>query len=139
MPGSMYISDPRTWQSFYKNMLEGNFDPNSYKRRQWGGGRGIAGMYSKRPYMIPVDPHIDAQVPEKIVVGKQVTPTAAVEERAKSELKAAIKEKIPHVTTVKKGIKQKNLKSAISLKKKPTATRTCLNQGEKTVENQEGC
>jgi hypothetical protein len=33
------------WKTFYKNMLDGTFNPGSYKKRQVGSG--IAGMYAK--------------------------------------------------------------------------------------------
>ena len=59
----MYVSDPRLWKIFYKNMLEGKFYPQRYKGRQTGGG--IAGMYSKKPYMIPVNPHAPVQESRK--------------------------------------------------------------------------
>lgn len=52
MVRSAYVSDPRVWKSFYHNMIEGKFKPERYKTRQIGGG--ISGMYSNKPYMIPV-------------------------------------------------------------------------------------
>lgn len=93
--GSRYVSDPGVWKSFYKNMMNGKFHPTQYRGRQSGGG--IAGMYAKKPYMIPVNPHVSHEQDSNTVVGKHVTPVAAVEERAKSEMKEAIKEKSPHV------------------------------------------
>jgi len=117
----MYVSDPRVWKSFYKNMMDGKFDPHRYRGRQKGGA-GIGGLYTKKPYMIPVDPHVTREPEEeKVVVGKQVTPVAAAEERAKSELKDAVKEKVPHVS-VKKTIKAK--KRARSLSSKKSVKRT---------------
>jgi hypothetical protein len=80
----MYVSDQRIWKLFYKNMLEGKFYPQRCKGRQNGGG--IAGMYSKKPYMIPVNPQIPVQE-SKEVMGKRVTPLEAVEERAKKDLR----------------------------------------------------
>jgi hypothetical protein len=56
MMGSTYVSDPRVWNSFYKNMMDGQFRPGKYRDRQTGGG--IGGMFSKKPYMIPVNPHL---------------------------------------------------------------------------------
>lgn len=94
MAGPSYVSDPRIWKTFYKNMLDGQFNPRNYKGRQ--SRSGIAGMYSKKPYMIPVNPHVTVEEP-KGIVGKQVTPIAAVEERVKGELKDEIRENIPHV------------------------------------------
>lgn len=89
-------------------MMNGKFDPNKYRGRQTGGG--IAGMYSKKTYMIPVNSN--AKEEETNVVGQSVTPMAAVEERAKSEMKDAIKENIAHVP-----IKRKNRKRKASSKR----------------------
>ncbi|KAJ8319272.1 hypothetical protein KUTeg_004363 [Tegillarca granosa] len=82
-------------------MLNGKFRPEQYRPNQTGGS-GIAGMYADNPYMIPVNPHVDNKEEEKVVVGKQVTPMAAEVERAKSELKDAIREDRPHVPINKK-------------------------------------
>ena len=43
MLGSMYVSDPTVWRSFYKNMIEGKFNPGQYRGRQTGGGGGGGG------------------------------------------------------------------------------------------------
>lgn len=75
-------------------MVDGNFNPRSYKGRQ--PGNGIAGMYSKKPYTIPVNPHITVEEPKEIF-GKQVTPMVAVEERAKEDLKEEMRDNVPHV------------------------------------------
>ena len=110
MAGSTYISDPRIWKSFYKNMIDGKFKPTQYKGRQTG--RGIGNMYAKKPYMIPVNRHVSKEPEiEQVIVGKQITPVTAVEERAKTEMKEAIQEDMPHVpreykTTNKKKICQ---------------------------------
>jgi len=100
MSGSMYVSDPEVWRRFYRNMLDGKFNPEQYRPRQSGGG--IGGMY-KKSYMIPVNPHLDYEQEEKIVVGKQVTPMAAVVERAKSELRDKIEQGLPHVPVAQEG------------------------------------
>jgi hypothetical protein len=120
---SLYVSDPRMWKSFYKNILGGQFDPGSYRSRQVGGG--VAGMYSKKPYMIPVNPHISKEPDEK-VVGKQVTPVAAAEERARSELKTAVKKDLPHVPkgTIKVNGKQKTVSSKKRRKEETPKTKT---------------
>jgi hypothetical protein len=57
----------------------------------------MGGMYSNKPFMIPVNPHVTRDSENKLVVGNQVTPMAAVEERAKSDLKEEIKENVPHI------------------------------------------
>jgi len=67
MIGSRYVSDPEIWRKFYRNMLNGNFNLEKYSGHQTGGG--IAGMYSKKPYMIPVNPH--ATLEEKPVTEKK--------------------------------------------------------------------
>ena len=95
MVGTTYVSDPRVWKSFYKNMIDGKFNPSYYRGRQSGGG--IANMYSKKPYMIPVNPHVTKEPEQKLVVGKEVTSTAAVEDRARSEFNEAIQDGSPHV------------------------------------------
>ena len=101
--GSTYVSDPRVWKIFYQNMLDGQFRPIKYRGRQTGGW--IGNMYSKKLYMISVNPHLSSKESTEQVVGKHVTPMAAVEERAKVEMKEAIKNtpredyKISDVTT----------------------------------------
>ena len=52
-------------------------------------------MYSKKPYMISVNPHLSLKESNEKVVGKHVTPMAAVEERAEVEMKETIKENAP--------------------------------------------
>ena len=102
MLGSMYVSDPTMWRSFYENMIEGKFNPGQYRGRQRG-GVGIAGMYAKKPYMIPVNPHATQEPEEKVIVGKQVSNMTAIEERAKSDLKDAIQDNKPHIPISIKG------------------------------------
>lgn len=94
MSGSTYVSDPRVWKTFYKNMLDGKFNPDGFRKKQVGSG--IAGMYSKKPYMIPVNPNLSEEEPKE-VIGKQVSPMTAVEDRAKSELKEEMRDNVPHV------------------------------------------
>ena len=105
MVGTTYVSDPRVWKSFYKNMIDGKFNPGYYRGRQSGGG--IANMYAKKPYMVPVNPHVTKEPEQKLVVGKEVTLTAAVEDRARSEFKEAIQDEAPHVPLAIKGSKSK--------------------------------
>lgn len=110
MMGSTYVSDPRVWKTFYQRMLDGHFRPGKYRGKQTGGGLG--GMFSKKPYMISVNPHMFSKECTDQVVGKQVT--------AKAEIKEAIKENIPHVPekTIKTQIRQRTVKSKPTLKKK---------------------
>jgi hypothetical protein len=105
-----------------KNMLEGIFKPQSFKGRQSVGG--IAGMYTKKPYMIPVNPY--TTIEESIEVqGKSVTPMAPVEERAKGDLNEEIRQNVPHIPA--NSIKVENdIKSVSpdSVVKKKTQKRT---------------
>ena len=105
MVGTTYVSDPRVWKSFYQNMIDGKFNPGYYRGRQSGGG--IANMYAKKPYMVPVNPHVTNESEQKIVVGKEVSPTAAAEDRARSKFKEAIQDEAPHVPLAIKGSKSK--------------------------------
>ena len=34
MLGSMYVSDPTVWRTFYENMIEGKFNPGQYRGRE---------------------------------------------------------------------------------------------------------
>lgn len=99
-------------------MLDGHFRPGKYRGKQTGGGLG--GMFSKNPYMISVNPHMSSKESTDQVVGKHVTPMAAVEERPKAEIKEFIKKNIPHVLekTIKAQIRQRTVKSKPTLKKK---------------------
>lgn len=84
MNSKTYISDPKIWEVFYKNMAEKKFSPYKYKPRQIG-----RGMRKQNSYAIPIRPH--SQLDNQIA---QVTPVAAVEERAKTE----------HLKDVKEGV-----------------------------------
>jgi hypothetical protein len=85
-------------------------------------------MYSKKPYMIPVNPHISKEPDEK-VVGKQVTPVAAAEEKARSELKTAVRKDLPHVPTG--AIKAKGNHKSVCSKKKQQGRNTKSHGREK--------
>ena len=98
----MCLSDPTVWRLFYGNIIEGKFNPGQYRSRQTGGGC-IAGMYAMKPFMIPVNPYASQAPKEKVIVGKQVSPVTAVEERAKSDLKYAIRDNKPHIPISIKG------------------------------------
>lgn len=106
-------------ENFLQKMVDGNFNPRSYKGRQ--SGSGIAGVYSKKSYTIPVNPHITVEEPNEIF-GKQVTPMVAVEERAKEDLKEEMRDNVPHVPV--DSIKAENVQKShssptIRKKKKP--------------------
>uniref|UniRef100_A0A8W8MLR8 Uncharacterized protein n=1 Tax=Magallana gigas TaxID=29159 RepID=A0A8W8MLR8_MAGGI len=82
-----YVSDPRIWEAFYKNMAEKKFNPYKYKPKQIG-----RGTKRHRSYVIPLRPHSQL---ESTVNTAHVTPVAAVEERAKAE----------HANDIKEGLK----------------------------------
>ena len=77
-------------------------------------------MYSKKPYMISVNPHLSSKESTEQVVRKHVTPMAVVEERAKVEMKEVIKEYAPHVPekTIKAQMRRRTVMSKPTLKKK---------------------
>ena len=106
-------------------MIDGKFNPVYYRGRQSSGG--IANMYSKKPYMIPVNPHVTSEPEQKIVVGKEVTPRAAVEDRARSEFSEAIQDGSPHVPIGIKRIKPNRSVSA----QPATKSSSSLNRREK--------
>lgn len=86
----LYVSDPRIWEQAFKDLSSGKINPYVYNRQPQT-GRGLGGRYSSTF-------HVPVKAPEKIVVPvKQITPTAAVAERAKSDLKKEKKENVPHV------------------------------------------
>lgn len=77
MNSKTYISDPKIWEAFYKNMAEKKFSPYKYKPKQIG-----RGMRKKNSYIIPIRPHSQLEFDNPI---PQVTPVAAVEQRAITE------------------------------------------------------
>lgn len=107
MNSKTYISDPKMWEVFYKNMAEKKFSPYKYKPRQIG-----RGMRKQNSYAIPIRPH--SQLDNQIA---QVTPVAAVEERAKTEHLKDVKEGVPYVK-VTKGIKRPSGHSPVIPSKK---------------------
>lgn len=120
MNSKTYISDPKMWGVFYKNMAEKKFSPYKYKPRQIG-----RGMRKQNSYAIPIRPH--SQLDNQIA---QVTPVAAVEERAKTEHLKDVKEGVPYVK-VTKGIKK--LKPATSNYKKKKSKKSSLGKKKKLI------
>ena len=123
MNSKTYISDPKLWEAFYKNMAEKKFNPYKYKPKQVG-----RGMIRRKSYVIPLRPHSQLETANLIPQG---TPVAAVEERAKTEHINDVKNGVPFVK-VAKGIKRprqqstvipsKNLKTSTSQKTKKKKT-----------------
>lgn len=122
MNSQTYVSDPRIWEAFYKNMAEKKLNPYKYKPKQIG-----RGTKRHRSYVIPLRPHSRLESPEN---STHVTPVAAVEERAKAEHANDVKEGVPFVNVVGGSIKRPRSRSSfISAKKRKATTR--LNQRKK--------
>lgn len=96
MNSKTYISDPKTWEAFYKNMAEKNFNPFKYKPKQTG-----RDMRKRKSYVIPIRPHSQFETTNLV---PQVTPVAAVEEKTKSDHTKDVKTGVPFIK-VAKGIK----------------------------------
>lgn len=125
MNSRTYISDPKIWEAFYKNMAEKKFSPYKYKPKQIGRGM----RKQKKSYVIPIRPHSQLEYHNTIY---QVTPVAAVEERAKSEHLKDVKEGVPYVKA-NKGIKRPSEHSSViptKKLKKPTSDKR--KNGKKT-------
>lgn len=114
MNSKTYISDPKIWEAFYKNMAEKKFNPYKYKPKQIG-----RGMRSRKSYVIPIRPHSQL---ENINLIPQVTPVAAVEERAKTEHLKDVKEGVPFVKVGKSIKRSRNHSPVIPSKKLKTST-----------------
>ena len=97
MYGPTYISNPALWEQFRHTREGENFIPSVGRKNQRGGGI----LNQRKAYMIPVKPqHSKAEI-------KQITPVAAEQERALSDLKEAIRNEEPHMPLKKKEIKRK--------------------------------
>lgn len=126
MNSRTYISDPKIWEAFYKNMAEKKFSPYKYKPKQIGRGM----RKQKKSYVIPIRPHSQLEYHNPI---SQVTPVAAVEERAKSEHLKDVKEGVPYVKA-NKGIKRPSEHSSVIPSKKIEEAN--IGQEEERQENQ---
>ena len=114
MNSQTYVSDPRLWEAFYKNMAEKKFNPYKYKPKQMG-----RGMRKYKPYVIPLRPHSQL---ESVRNTTQVTPVAAVEERAKMEHAKDVKEGVPFVKVLNSIKRKHSQSSVIPSKKAKTST-----------------
>ncbi|OOZ66529.1 hypothetical protein BOW47_12265 [Solemya velum gill symbiont] len=92
MIGSQYVSDPERWRVFYEDLLGGKIDTKQYRP-------------NRKPYVIPVS---------------RITPMKAVENRAKVELREAVREGEPHVP-LQKTIKGTSTPRVLSLASKRKA------------------
>lgn len=127
MSGFTNMSDPRIRKSIYKYMTAGKLNLCSFKGRQSGGG--IAGMYSKKPFKIPVNPHTTKEKTNEIhvfssrqVVGKQVTPMA-VERAKKKKLKEDMREKYSTCSGKQYKSGEQSVISQISVSQEEKATK----------------
>lgn len=94
------------WLNFYRNMANNKFNPYKYrKQKQSQIGRDLYGRF-KGSYMVTVNPNpLDSEsTPIKSTL---VTPVAAAEVRAVSELTEEKQNKKPHVKILKTGIKRR--------------------------------
>lgn len=111
-----YISDAATWEVALKQSA-----PSKHLRRnKTQVGRGF--QYRRKRFIIPVKP-----IPKSEAKIEQVTPSAAVEDRAESDLRQEREEKQPHVLKVKvprKSIKRRTNGKKRSLKKKSARSTT---------------
>ena len=110
MNSKTYISDPKMWEMFYKNMAEKKINPYKYRPIQKG-----RGWSYKKSYRIPVRPHSQIEIQPTVPL---VTPVAALEERAKYQYNEEVKEGNPHYTP-RLGIKRKAESSIAISNQKP--------------------
>ena len=94
-------------------------------------GRGFLHQYRRKRFLIPVK-----AIPKSEAKIEQVTPTAAVEDRAESDLRQEKQEHQPHVKNVKavkktNGIKRKGNRKNRIPKKKPARGTTKREKAKK--------
>lgn len=103
-----YISNPSLWEQFHHTDSGENFIPMIRRKTQRGGGL----LNIRRAYMIPVRPPSVSKADIQ-----QVSPVAAEQERAVSELKETMRNEEPHML----------LKKSIKRRKKRASTRRSTN------------
>ena len=109
MNSQTYVSDPTIWQNFYKNKSENKFNPYKHrKKKQSQTGRGLYGRY-RGSYMIPVNQNTASESTPTDNT-PLVTPVAATEERAESQMKEKAKLGKPRVKLVQNIKRQKKIK-----------------------------
>lgn len=130
MNSQTFVTDPLIWERFYKNMAKNKFNPYQYRRfkKHNQSGRGLHGRF-RHSYMIPVNPNaIDTET--NSVNTTMVSPVAAAEERATSELKNVTQEKKPHVK-VPNHIKKRKKKKKLKVKKSSKSSTSKTNKTKK--------
>ena len=91
---TVYVSEPKMWEKALNDLSSGKIDPYNYYRAPQT-GRGLGGRYSSTF-------HVPVKASEKNVLPiEQITPMAAVAERAKSDLKRKMEDGLPHVILIK--------------------------------------
>ena len=122
MNSKTYVSDPKIWEAFYKNMAENKFNPYKYRPRQKGKGWSF-----KKSYRIPLRAHSEFETQPNVPL---ITQVAAVEERVKQEYKKEVQEGNPHVVPGKSlNTKAKNIR--ISSKQNPQQLTSNRNRSRK--------
>lgn len=129
MNSQTYVSDPTIWQRFYKNMSENKFNAYKYRKKEKNQtGRGMYGRY-RGSYMIPVNQNT-AFASTPTVKTSLVTPVAAGEQRAESQIQEDTKLGKPHVKLVKP-IKRKKQSKRSNMKK--VRKKTASNRSSATI------
>lgn len=120
MNSQTYVTDPSMWERFYKNMAKKNFNPYKYNKRKRINqtGRGLHGRY-RDSYLVPVNSNA-ADIDANVIPTTIVSPVAAAEDRALSEMKADTEK--PHVK-VRKDIKRRKRKKKVSREKSSKRSR----------------
>lgn len=124
MSGSVYVSDPRVWDEFYKNMSPRSTNKYKVKYRQIGKGLGSV----RKPVSTPVNNYTNSDHKNLI---KTVTPSTETVEQAKSELIYEQLNAEPYVTPTKV-IKGENSNRNISKKRgmKRKTSRRSINKDQ---------
>lgn len=116
MNSQTYLTNPTLWLNFYRNMANNKFNPYKYRRQKKNQvGRGLHGRF-RGSYMVPVNPNAMDDTDSTTVNTKLVTPVAAAEQRAESELKEQKENNKPHVKILK-AIKRSKSKKRVIKKK----------------------
>ena len=86
-----YVTHPILWEIFYKDMASNKFNPYTYRRlkKRKRTGRGLHGRY-RNSYRIPVNPNA-IDVDTNSIESTMISPVAAADERANSEMKVVRK------------------------------------------------
>lgn len=117
----LYVSDPKMWEQAFQDLSSGKINPYVYNRTPHT-ARGLGGRYSSTF-------HVTVKSSEKIIVPvKQITPTDALDERAKSDLKREKKEKLPHVDPKSINTTDKSKRTIISSAAKKTRAKDVFDQ-----------